>query len=105
MYLNTTYKDFVAKAAIEFAGKMLEIEYKSGNIDDDDYVADQVAGRDIVHDATLMAYKLADELKDEWECRGDKETTFFDPDDTTLTRIENAIHTCADKLDDIHLAM
>lgn len=100
MYLNTTYKAFVAKAAAslyaEMVGKVMNKETLDQSFNDNKHMYEHLAIQ-----ATGSAEVLAQQLDDNWHAVGDQSTVFFDPQDTPMSGIEGQLQGIVDKLDDI----
>ena len=108
MYLNTTYKAFVADTAAKLYAEMVVKAIEQGklspfqgtsfkdNEDEFEFIANQ---------ATFAAEKLATKLQDWWTCTGDRQTVMFDPQDSLTSRIENELSGIAEKLQDIEVEM
>ena len=96
MYMNTSYKAFVAEAAAKVAAEISKSftapEGEISRLKEDTY------GEMIAIAAVNVAEHLALKLEEFWRCKGDKKTVFFDVDDTLLTRVEGAIYDVAEKL-------
>jgi hypothetical protein len=102
MYMNTTYKAFVAKAAAslftEMVSKVMNKETLDQSFNDNKQMYEHLAIQ-----ATGAAEVLAQHLSDNWQASGDQSTVFFDPQDTLMSGIEGELQGIADKLDDIKL--
>ena len=86
MYLNTTYKAFVAKAAAKLMTEMVSKAIDNGSIDLSKSFNDNE--------------HIYDHLNDWWSA-SDHETVFFDVQDSPTSRIENELSDIADKLEQL----
>lgn len=101
MYLNTTYKAFVAKAAAKLMAEMVGQRILDGSIDPTASFKDNEQKYEhLAIQATLAAKTLANELQDTWD-GVDRETVFFDVQDSPTSRLENGLADIAEKLEDI----
>ena len=101
MYMNTTYKAFVAKAAAKLMAEMVGQRILDGSIDPTaSFKNNEEKYEHLAIQATLAAKTLANELQDMW--RGeDRTTVFFDVQDSPTSRLENGLADIAEKLEDI----
>ena len=101
MYLNTTYKAFVAKAASKLMTEMVGQGILDADIDPTFTFEDNKQKYEhLAIQATLAAKTLANELQDMW-IREDKTTVFFDVQDSPTSRLENELAGIAEKLEAI----
>lgn len=101
MYLNTTYKAFVAKAAAKLMAEMVGQRILDGSIDPTaSFKNNEQKYEHLAIQATLAAKTLANELQDTWD-GVDRETVFFDVQDSPTSRLENGLADIAEKLEDI----
>ena len=101
MYLNTTYKAFVAKAAAKLMAEMVGQRILDGSIDPTASFKDNEQKYEhLAIQAALAAKTLANELQDTWD-GVDRETVFFDVQDSPTSRLENGLADIAEKLEDI----
>ena len=101
MYLNTTYKAFVAKAASKLMTEMVGQRIYAGYIDPTKSFKDNEQKYEhLAIQAALAAKTLANELQDTWD-GVDRETVFFDVQDSPTSRLENGLADIAEKLEDI----
>lgn len=101
MYLNTTYKAFVAQAASKLMTEMVGQRIYAGYIDPTKSFKDNEQKYEhLAIQAALAAKTLANELQDMW-CGVDQTTVFFDVDDSPTSRLENELANIAEKLEDI----
>lgn len=101
MYLNTTYKAFVAKAASKLMTEMVGQRIYAGYIDPTASFKDNEQKYEhLAIQATLAAKTLAHELQDMWVGE-DQTTVFFDVQDSPTSRLENELANIAEKLEDI----
>ena len=100
MYLNTTFKAFVAQAAAKLMAEMVSQRIFDGCINptasfnDNKKIYEHLALQ-----ATLAAQTLAFELQDMWG--GEDGTVFFDVQDSPTSRLENELAGIAEKLEAI----
>ena len=101
MYLNTTYKAFVAKAAAKLMAEMVGQRIFDGSIDPTASFKDNEQKYEhLAIQAALAAKTLANELQDTWD-GVDRETVFFDVQDSPTSRLENGLADIAEKLEAI----
>ena len=101
MYLNTTYKVFVAKAAAKLMAEMVGQRILDGSIDPTASFKDNEQKYEhLAIQAALAAKTLANELQDTWD-GVDRETVFFDVQDSPTSRLENGLADIAEKLEGI----
>lgn len=91
MYMNTTYKAFVAETAAKIAAELVN---RMTTTEDEDTV---------VHKAVRMADKLAGELEDWWQSKNGHETIMFDVEDSLTSNIERELSGIADKLEELRV--
>lgn len=102
MYMNTTYKAFVAKAAAGLMQEMVADAMAKGRIDNEKSWNDNKQMYEhLAMQATFGAEALAQFLSDNWSASGDRKTVFFDPHDSSTSNLENAVGDVAQKLDDL----
>ena len=83
MYLNTTYKAFVAKAAAKLMTEMVGKAIDNGSIDlEKSYDDNKLIYEHLTAQATCAAYELADHLNDWWGTNDGGQTVFFDVQDS-----------------------
>ena len=92
MYMNTTFKAFVAKAATEFMKILMKQDF-IGKEDTTHFSDDQLKEQFTrnAQDAIEAASTLAHELQEWWELAGDQKTIFFDVQDSTTSNIEREL--------------
>lgn len=101
MYMNTTYKAFVAKAAASLMQEMVGEAIAQGKIDvkkswnDNKQMYEHLALQ-----ARLAASALADELQEGWN-GVDHETVFFDVEDSLTSKLEEAVSDVAQKIEEL----
>ena len=101
MYLNTTYKAFVAQTAAKLMTEMVGQAMASGEINPEkSYEYNKHVYEHLAVQANSAAYALADHMND-WWCGQDHETVFFDVEDSTTSRIENELSGINDKLEQL----
>jgi hypothetical protein len=101
MYMNTTFKAFVAKAATEFMKTLMKQDFGKEDTTHftDDILQEQFTRN--AQDAIEAASTLAHELQEWWELAGDQKTIFFDVQDSATSNIERELSEIAGKLEDI----
>lgn len=97
MYMNTTYKAFVAKAATEFMKEFMN-ELNTLNLTGDEM---KVKFERYSMDAIEAASTLAHELQEWWELAGDQKTAFFDVQDSPTSNIERELSEITGELQNI----
>ena len=101
MYLNTTYKVFVAQAAAKLMAEMVGQRIFDGCIDPTASFKDNEQKYEhLAIQSALAAKTLANELQDMWD-GVDRETVFFDVADSPTSKLENGLADIAEKLEDI----
>ncbi len=101
MYLDTTYKAFVAKAATKLMAEMVGQRILDGCIDPSASFKDNEQKYEhLAIQAALAAKTLANELQDMWD-GVDRTTVFFDVQDSPTSRLENELANIGEKLEDI----
>lgn len=100
MYLNTTYKAFVAGTSAKVAAEISK-EFVSKR-DVSLLLEDEHTQHEIAVAAISVAEKLALKLEDWWRSKGDHSTVMFDPQDSLTSRIEGELSAITEKLQDIH---
>ena len=98
MYLNSTYKAFVA----ETAAKIVTGIYNRPSA----YGSCPVSIKEVSDDimcvkAITIAEKLADRLEKWWQAKGDGTTLMFDVDDSLTSRIEQELGNIGEKISDL----
>lgn len=102
MYLNTTYKAFVAKAAAGLMQEMAADAMAKGKIDNEKSWNDNKQMYEhLAIQARLAAEALAKELEEGWEGKDGHRTVFFDPQDSLTSRLEEAVSDIAQKIEDL----
>lgn len=97
MYLNTTYKAFVAKAAAGLMQEMVADALANGTIDREKSWDDNKGTyRHLAIQARLAATALAEELQDGWH--DGHETVFFDVQDSLTSKLEEAVYDVSEKV-------
>lgn len=101
MYMNTTYKAFIAETAAKIAAEISKSNYNTNPRSfADDLMSDETCER-IASAAVKLADKLASRLQDWWSAQGEHSTVMFDPQDTLMSGIEGGLNDICNKLDDI----
>ena len=99
MYLNTTYKAFVAQAAAKLMTEMVGQARQAGLINlNNSFNENESMYEHLAVQDTSAAYKLADHLNDWWEGKDGHQTVFFDVQDSPTSRIECELSDIGDKL-------
>lgn len=91
MYMNTTFKAFVAKAATEFMKILMKQDLGK---EDTTHITDDLLQEQFIRnaqDAIEAASTLAHELQEWWELAGDQKTIFFDVQDSLTSNIEREL--------------
>jgi hypothetical protein len=101
MYMNTTFKAFVAKAATEFMKILMKQDFgkKDTTQFTDDILQEQFIRN--AQDAIEAASTLAHELQEWWELAGDQKTIFFDVQDSPTSNIERELSEITGELQNI----
>ena len=99
MYMNTTYKAFVAETAAKIAAEISK-EFITAR-DVSLLRNDEDTQLDIAIAAIRVSEKLADNLNEWWECYGDRSTVMFDVDDSLTSNIERELFNIAGKLEEL----
>ena len=99
MYMNTTYKAFVAETAAKIAAEISK-EFITAR-DVSLLKNDEDTQHDIAVAAVSVAEKLVRELDNWWECKGDHATIMFDVDDSLTSNIERELFNIAGKLEEL----
>lgn len=98
MFMNTTYKAFVAETAAKVAA---EISSKFATRHDVSMLKNPDCAEKIAAAAVNVAEGLASRLQDWWRAQGERSTVMFDPQDTLMSGIEGGLNDICNKLDDI----
>ena len=93
MHMNAIYKAFVAEAAARVAAAV------SAGFTDMSLLKDKETAEQIAIASVNVADKLATELESWWECKGDHATVMFDPSDTVMSRVEAAIYSVGEDVE------
>jgi hypothetical protein len=107
MYMNGTYKAFVAETAAKVAAEISMCFTRSGATAGDVslLMKDDATCEKIAIASVNVAEHLATKLQEWWTCKGDRQTVMFDPQDSLTSRIENELSDIAEKLQDIEAEM
>ncbi len=99
MYMNTTYKAFVAKAATELMKALMKQDF-IGKEETTHFTDDQLKEQFTrnAQDAIEAASVLAHELQEWWELAGDQKTVFFDVQDSPTSNIERELSEISSQL-------
>jgi len=105
MYMNATYKAYVAETAAKIAAAIVNkgdmgIIATTQSLRNDDTTCEKIAIASV-----NVAEHLAAKLQEWWTCKGDRSTVMFDPQDSLTSRIENELSDIAEKLQDIEAEM
>ena len=99
MYLHTTYKAFVAKAAAGLMQEMVADALAKGYIDNQKSWNENESTYEFLSwQAASAAETLAKTLSDKWN---DGQTVFFDPQDSLTSRLENTVFDVAEKIQEL----
>jgi hypothetical protein len=104
MYMNATYKAYVAETAAKIAAAIVNKGSIPMNATMQSLRNDENA-EDVAIAALNVAEKLAAKLEEWWTCKGDRSTVMFDPQDSPTSRMEGAMYDIAEKLQDIEAEM
>lgn len=100
MYKNTTYKAFVANTAAQLMTEMVSQKLFGEKINlNTSFGENKEYYEHLTDHAIGAAVLLANRLVEWWEVKGYNETTFFDPEDTLNTGIENGLDRIVEQLD------
>lgn len=100
MYQYTTYKAFVASTAAQLMTEMVSQKLFGEKINlNASFGENKEYYEHLTNHAIGAAAMLADRLEDYWKATGDKETVFFDPEDTLNTEIEKGLDRVVEQLD------
>lgn len=105
MYMNTTFKAFVAKAATEFMKTLMKQDFGK---EDTTHITDDLLQEQFIRnaqDAIEAASTLAHELQEWWELAGDQKTIFFDVQDSPTSNIERELSEITGELQNISLRL
>jgi hypothetical protein len=101
MYLNTTYKAFVAHTAAKLMTEMVGQAMANGKIRPDaSYNDNKQMFEHLAVQANSAAYALADHMASWWSAE-DHETVFFDVQDSTTSRIEAGLNDISEQLKEL----
>ncbi len=79
MYMNTTYKAFVAEAASKVAAEISKQFTSQANFGDVSMLKNDDACERIAIAAVNVADHLAQKLEEWWTCKGERSTVMFTP--------------------------
>lgn len=98
MFMNTTYKAFVAETAAKVAAEISGAIVKNNGFQDpsDTDLAEEISAK-----AVLVADTLAGELVDWWKSKGEYRTVIFDVQDSLTSNIERELSGIAESIDNI----
>ena len=96
MYLNTIYKAFVAETAAKVAAEISKRFTCAGDVS---LLKNDEDAESIAISAVNVAEKLAKELDEWWEIKGDHSTVFFDVQDSPTSRLEGEVSEIPDKIE------
>jgi len=103
MYMNTTFKAFVAKAAAGLMQEMVADAMAKGRIDNEKSWNDNKQTYEhLALQARLAAESLAYELQEGWEGKDHHQTVFFDVSDSPTSKLEDAIYDVSERLSDLN---
>ena len=98
MYLNSTYKAFVAEKAAKIVTGIYNRPSASGSLP---LPIEETSDDHICVKAITIAVKLADRLEKWWQAKGDGTTLMFDVDDSLTSRIEQELGNIGEKIGDL----
>lgn len=102
MYSNTTKKVFIANTAARIMADAISQEMSGGKINIDTSLDENMKEYShIAIHAAGAAWALASELEERWRYDGDRETVFFDPEDTPNTEIEKGLDRIVEQLKEL----
>ena len=104
MFMNTTYKAFVAKAAASLYTEMVSKAIENGKISPfqgKSYNDNKDEFSFLATQAVCAAEELAKELENNWQAVGDHSTVFFDVQDSPTSNIERELNEISGQLLDI----
>lgn len=102
MYMNTTYKAFVAETAARVAAEISK-QFTSNN--DVSLLTLEKNTEKIAEASVCIANRLAYELEDWWNHKRDDLTSMFDTEDSTTSNIEHELSGIAAELSEINTLM
>lgn len=98
MYLNSTYKAFVAETAAKI---LAGIYNRPSAYVSSPFPIDEKSYDSICEKAITIAETLANRLEMWWQEKGDDTTVMFDVDDSLTSRIEQELGNIGEKISDL----
>lgn len=98
MYLNTTYKAFVAETAAKVAAEISKRFTCAGDVS---LLKNDEEAESIAISAVNVAEKLAMKLEEWWRSKGDHSTVFFDVQDSLTSRLEGEVAEIPGKIQEL----
>ena len=98
MYLNSTYKAFVAETAAKILAGFCNNPKSTGSFS---FPFDEKSYDSICEMAITIAETLADRLEMWWQEKGNDTTVMFDVDDSLTSRIEYELSNIGEKIGDL----
>lgn len=98
MYLNSTYKAFVAETAAKILAGFCNSPKSTGSFS---FPIDEKSYDGICDKSITIAETLADRLEKWWQAKGDGTTLMFDVDDSLTSRIEQELGNIGEKIGDL----
>lgn len=98
MYLNSTYKAFVAETAAKILAGFCNSPKSTGSFS---FPIDEKSYDSICEKAITIADTLANRLEMWWQEKGDDTTVMFDVDDSLTSRIEHELGNIGEKIGDL----
>lgn len=98
MYLNSTYKAFVAETAAKILAGFCNSPKSTGSFS---FPIDEKSYDSICDKSITIAETLADRLEMWWQEKGDDTTVMFDVDDSLTSRIEHELGNIGEKIGDL----
>lgn len=102
MYMNTTFKAFVAKAAAGLMQEMVADAMAKGRINNEEpWNENKPVYKYLALQATLAAHVLAEELESNWKGMDGGQTVFFDVQDSPTSKLEEAVYDVSERVQEL----
>lgn len=102
MYMNTTFKAFVAKAAAGLMQEMVADALAKGRINSEEsWNENGPVYKYLAYHAALAAHVLAEELESNWKGMDGGQTVFFDVQDSPTSKLEEAVYDVSEKVQEL----
>ena len=98
MYLNSTYKPFVAETSAKIMAGFCNSPKSTGSFS---FPIDEKSYDSICEMAITISETLANRLEMWWQAKGDGNTVMFDVDDSLTSRIEQELGNIGEKISDL----